>query len=131
MKKRKKPPSKSPTARTLEIYRRDGWYIDTVERWNPHTKTRHDFCGFADLIAYKGDQTHAIQATSTGNMGARFKKIIASEQAAAFTDGSSRHVVVIGWKKYAQPVERRTWRETIQQVQPSDYQLDGGCRHAG
>jgi hypothetical protein len=131
MAKKKATTKKSPTARTLEVYRRDGWFIDTVERFNPRTLNRHDFCGFADLIAYKGDETHAIQATSTPNMSARFKKIIASPQAAAWSDGKTRKLVIIGWRKYAKPEERRHWRETVQLVLPKDFSVPGGCREAG
>lgn len=40
----------SPTARSLAYCRRMGWPAGTVERYNPHSRTRHDLFGWCDLI---------------------------------------------------------------------------------
>lgn len=67
-----------PTQRTVAYLRKNGWTVGIVERWNSHAKIRQDLFGFVDLIAYAPDGgILAIQATSTPNMSARVKKILA------------------------------------------------------
>lgn len=66
----------SPTQRTLERCRREGWRAAVVERWNPHARVRHDLFGFADLVVLDGGPgLLAIQATSGSNVSARCEKL--------------------------------------------------------
>ena len=92
--------AKSPTARTLEYYRGYGVDIDVVERWVPGAQIRKDLFGFIDLVAILGEKTVGVQATSTGNIGARIKKILALPVARRWVEAPSRTLLVIGWKKY-------------------------------
>lgn len=109
--------SSSPTSLTLKLYRSLDYHADVVEHWNPHTKTRKDMFGFVDIVAVNNEgKTLFIQATSTGNMGARVKKIQANETYQLIRNNPHIQVLVIGWKKYAKPVDRKYWRPTIKEL---------------
>ena len=113
----------SPTQRTLAWCRDQGWLAQVVEYWNPHTKTRRDLYGFIDIVCL--DPTnHAIigiQATSTGNQSARVRKIQGecAEQARLWLTCHGK-LLVIGWRKYAKKVDRRSWRETVTELSLKD-----------
>jgi hypothetical protein len=68
----------SPTSRTLEVLREQGYTVAIVEKWNPHVRIRQDLFGFIDILAIKRDETLAVQATASG-VSERIKKIMASE----------------------------------------------------
>lgn len=116
----------TPNARTLEALRADGWTVDVVERYIHQTRRRHDFAGFADLIAYKGDDTLAVQATSTGNVSSRVKKILAEPRAKAWVEGERRFISVVGWKKYAKREDRKLWRPTWRPIALEDFDGPAG-----
>ena len=105
----------SPTTRTLDYLRADGWRCAVVEKFNSHTKTRHDLFGFIDILAIKGDQTLAIQATSSGDISRRVSKIESDDLQDALRDVREANwsIWVMGWKKYKKPVDRKSWRPTI------------------
>jgi hypothetical protein len=113
----------SPTQRTLKALRDDGWRAAVVERWCPHSKRRHDLFGFIDVLAIRGDDTLAVQATSTSNVSARVKKMCGPECVEAVRDwlsGDRRFVTVVGWRKYAKPVDLKLWRPTWRPIEMSD-----------
>jgi hypothetical protein len=68
----------SPTSRTLEVLREQGYTVAVVEKWNPHARIRQDLFGFIDILAIKRGETLAVQATAAG-VSARLKKITESE----------------------------------------------------
>ena len=92
----------SPTQRSLALLRKDGWTVDVTERWIPGMNVRKDFLGFVDLIALRGGETLAVQATSDngGNMAARVAKIKASPNLPIVL-AAGWAVCVLGWRKKA------------------------------
>jgi hypothetical protein len=88
----------SPTALTLRALRRDGYTAGVVEHWNPHARVRNDLFGVIDVLALKGAETLAVQATSDSNVSARVRKIAESEHIAAIREAGWA-VHVWGWKK--------------------------------
>lgn len=88
----------SPTSRTLDWLRSDGYLAAVVEKWNPHARIRNDLFGFIDILAIKDGETVAVQATSWSNMSARIKKIAESEHIGQVRRAGWT-VWVIGWKK--------------------------------
>lgn len=101
----------TPTARTMAHLRGLGYEVAVVERWNSYTRTRHDLYGFADLLAMRGRELLAVQATSTGNVSARVKKILAEPRAKLWVEpGSQRFIVVVGWAKRGARGKRKTWQ---------------------
>ena len=79
----------SPTERTLRALRKDGWVPAVVEKWIPQARRRQDLFGFIDIIAIKGTNTLAVQATSYSNVSARVTKIQQHE--------NLPHVLAAGW----------------------------------
>ena len=100
----KKAKKKSPTARSLEYLRKQGYTVAVVEKWNPVTKIKNDLFGFIDVIAIRKNETLAVQATSRDNVSHRIDKITHDEKViqnvAAVRDAGWR-IVVHGWGKMA------------------------------
>ncbi len=99
----------SPTSRTLEHMRERGYLAQVVEKWNPFAKIRQDLFGCIDIVAVREVRTHGfaivspgqtigIQATSTGNIGARVKKSIALPGLLTWLLAGN-HFWVCGWSK--------------------------------
>lgn len=88
----------SPTQLTLRKLRDDGYQAQVVEVWNPHARIRQDLFGFIDVIALRGGETLAVQATSTPNVPSRVTKIADSPLVGAVREAGWR-IVVWGWAK--------------------------------
>lgn len=88
----------SPTQLSLDRLRKDGYIADKVEQRVPHTNTTRDLFGFVDIVAVRGAETLAVQATSRSNMASRVRKIADSPHIAAVREAGWR-VVVWGWDK--------------------------------
>lgn len=100
-KKRKQPAKKSPTQRTLQWLRDEGYPLVAVtERWNPHAMIRQDLYGIIDVLAV-GKDVLAVQSTSgtsQSNMNARIRKIQDSSALTHLLTAGIR-VLVQGWRK--------------------------------
>lgn len=72
--------SVSNTVRSTRLLEAEGWIVDTVERWIPHTLHKRDLFGFIDLLAvHQGTgETMGIQTTSASNVSSRIHKMTAS-----------------------------------------------------
>jgi hypothetical protein len=90
---------KSPTQRSLEHLREQGYHCEIVEKWNPWRKVRQDLWGWCDILAIRRDEVLAVQVTSAG-VAARIKKIQESDTVAKVREAGIR-VVVHGWTKRA------------------------------
>ena len=112
--------SKSPTARTLDYLRDLGYTVGVVERHNAFSGKKNDLFGFIDLIAIRDGETIGVQATSTGNINARFKKILEEPRSSEWLRAGNK-IMVIGFKKYAKAIDRKLWRPTVKWVTEEDY----------
>lgn len=65
----------TPTARTLQYLRKANHEAGVVEKWNPHSKTRHDLFGVFDIVAITDEAVVGIQCTSGSNHSARVNKM--------------------------------------------------------
>lgn len=88
----------SPTARTLDKLRKEGWRPWVVEKWNHITHTRLDLYNIGDVLAIRGTETLLVQATSYSNVSSRVRKIADSEHIAAIREAGWK-VEVWGWHK--------------------------------
>jgi len=88
----------SPTQRTLERLRRDGWVPAVVEKWNPHARIRQDLFGFIDLVALRDDVTLAIQACSYSDVSKRVDKITHHKNLPAVREAGWL-IQIWGWRK--------------------------------
>lgn len=89
----------SPTSRTIEALKAEGWITGIVEKWNPHARIRQDLFGFADILAASPDcMPKLIQTTSGSNVSSRVAKIIAEPRArTALLSGFV--IEVWGWRR--------------------------------
>jgi hypothetical protein len=89
---------KSPTQRSLEKLRSEGYLCQIVERWNPHARIRQDLFGIGDILAIKASETLLVQTTSRGNVAARVTKIQESEHLSTILAAGWK-ITVHGWGK--------------------------------
>lgn len=99
----------SPTTRSLNLLRREGWTVGVTERWNPHARIRQDLFGFADLLAFRGAETLLVQVTTGGHVAARVQKIQALPASDLWLAGANRGIVVHGWRKVGSRGKRKAW----------------------
>lgn len=97
----------SPTQRSLQYCRKQGWVAGVTERWNSYVKIRQDLFGFIDIIMLDGGIL-AIQATTISNMAARRKKILAEHRARSWLDAGGG-IEVWGWAKRGKVGKRKLW----------------------
>jgi hypothetical protein len=88
----------TPTQLSLRHLRAEGWTAEVVERWNPHSRTRHDLFNLFDIVGVRDETTLGCQTTSSSNMAARVRKIADSEHVAAVREAGWQ-IVVHGWRK--------------------------------
>ena len=114
---------------SVHLLREHGYQVDVVERYNAYTQRKNDFCGFADLIAFRplwGEDLRslatvggmiggssepedrvvvtgclAIQATSIDNLNDRVLKITEGALGEVVADwlASGNRLECWGWEK--------------------------------
>ncbi len=69
--------SMSPTSRTLQLLRRQGYLAAVVERWIPQANLKADLFGIGDVLGvHPRDRTVLlVQCTSDGHVADRLKRI--------------------------------------------------------
>jgi hypothetical protein len=90
--------AESPTSRTLKRLRDQGYLAAVVEKTIPKTFIKQDLYGFIDILAIKGGETLAIQATSYPNVSARVNKISEHDNLGAVRE-AGWGIEVWGWHK--------------------------------
>ena len=99
---------KSPTQCTLDKWRKAGYMVAVVEKWNPHVRIRQDLFGFVDVLAVGNGETVGIQSTSHNNTSSRIRKIEDMPERVAELRNAGWRLVVEGWHK---PMHRWECRE--------------------
>jgi hypothetical protein len=89
--------SRSPTQRSLEYLREQGYHCEIVEKWNSFTKQRKDLWGWCDILAIRKDEVLAVQVTASA-VANRIKKIQESTTVALVRDAGIR-IECHGWRK--------------------------------
>jgi hypothetical protein len=87
----------TPTQRSLEYLREQGYLCEVVEKWNSFTKTRKDLWGWCDILAIRENEILAVQVTATG-VSSRIKKIMESDTLPIVRKAGVR-IEVHGWRK--------------------------------
>jgi hypothetical protein len=93
----------TPTARTLQLLRKEGWTVAVVEKWNPHSHIRQDLWGFADLIAMHPDNgLLLVQACMVGDQQKRIAKVRAEPRHREWLLAGRgwTAIAVFGWATY-------------------------------
>jgi hypothetical protein len=89
----------TPTQRSLQHLREQGYLVAIVEHWNPHARIRQDLFGWIDLLAIRDGETLAVQTTASA-VAARVKKITEAASLPAVRKAGWR-ILVHGWRKNA------------------------------
>lgn len=106
----------SPTERSLQQARRQGYVVAIVERWNPFAKVRHDLFGFGDLLCMKaGEPLLLIQTTTTAHLSERFAKLAALPTPALWLS-TGNQVELWGWALRKPRGERKRWALTVRPI---------------
>lgn len=115
----------SPTSRTLALLRKESKLSEVVEKFNCFTKQRKDLFGFIDIVAIdcEAKTTWGIQATSTGNINSRIKKICVEckENALAWIKSGNK-IEVIGWSKKGAKGKRKLWTPSRVEITLEDFE---------
>lgn len=98
----------SPTQRSLEKMRKEGYLAAITERWNAFSKTRNDLFQFIDVLCIRDNETIGIQTTSGSNVSARIAKIRSLDTAMLWL-APSRRIIVHGWKKCGPRGKVKRW----------------------
>jgi len=96
----------SPTSRTLNYIRKQGWTADIVERWipmptHPARGFRRDYLKFADLIALGEGGIIAVQSCGQAFSG-HHRKITEDDEVVENVKlwlNSGGRLLLIGWRK--------------------------------
>ena len=79
----------TPTQRSLEYLREQGYLCAIVEKWNPHARIRQDLWGWCDILAIRKNEVLAVQVTASG-VSDRIKKPVRE---------AGIRIEVHGWRK--------------------------------
>lgn len=106
-----------PGERSLQWFRKQGWWAYSVSRWVSQAGRRIDFGGFADVIAYSPSLgiIVACQATTTAHQANRLAKILSLDSAGAWLKAGGK-IHVHGWGKKGERGKRKLWRLTVTPV---------------
>ncbi len=113
---------KSPTQRTLQVLRADGWTADVAEKFirlpdHPAGGFRRDLFGLADIVAVKeGERVLFVQTTDATSVSKHLDKIRELETLPVLL--AVARVEVHGWAKPTKT--RRRWMQRIVEVLPDD-----------
>ncbi len=89
----------SPTSRTLQKMRDEGWTSQVVERWNPHARRRIDLFSVIDVIGINETETIGVQATTLSGRTTRLKKILECKEALLWQAAENRRLELWCWRK--------------------------------
>ena len=96
----------SPTQKSLEHLRKQGYVAEVVEKTIPKTFIKKDLWGFVDIVAIRDGETVGVQATSVANVSSRVNKIMDSEHYHTVKDAGWK-IEVHGWERRKPPrIER-------------------------
>lgn len=101
----------SPSSRSTQHLKTEGWFVARVEQTIPHTFIKRDAFGWADLLACHPEKGIAlVQVTSGSNLAARITKArtVAGPLTAFLLAGGK--LLAHGWRKVGPRGERKTWQ---------------------
>lgn len=104
----------SPTQRSIELLKKQGWTVWKAEHWCPFSRRRKDAFGFADLICVKPSFRGTLYVQTTSGSGSSRVKKIRETAAAGIVMAAGNPIIVHGWAKRGARGQKKTWtcRET-------------------
>jgi hypothetical protein len=107
--------SVSPTQRSLKDLRSRGATVAITEHWNAWIHQRQDLFQMFDLLALLEGRIVGVQVTSTANLSARRKKILANPIHTTWL-GCGGRILLHGWSKKGARGERKLWTLTEREI---------------
>jgi len=99
----------SPTQRTLQNLRERGYFVEVVERWNPHARIRQDLFKWVDLVAVKaGEPILGVQTTTGSNASARIQKALGNPALSHWLRAGGR-LAVFAWTPHKRRLVDGGW----------------------
>lgn len=100
----------TPTTRSLELLRSEGYTVAITEHWNAYARIRQDLFGFIDLIAIKEGVSGvlAIQTTTAAHVSARFEKIAGNPVLKVWLLSGNK-IEIHGWGLRGKRGQRKLW----------------------
>ncbi len=107
----------TPTKRSLDRLRKDGYSCCVVEKWVPSTPKgfkgpiiTRDAWNFGDILAVKVGQSGAllVQTTTSNNLAARLAKIRTIAEAGIWLAANNR-IIIHGWSRRGARGDRKLW----------------------
>ena len=99
----------TPNARSVAYLRKAGWTAEVVERWNPHSRTRHDLFGIADVQAFNPVWVLFVQATAGSHAALRRKKAEGDPRLLSWLEEYHRRFQVHEWRMVGARGKRKLW----------------------
>lgn len=133
----------SPTSRSLEHARKQGWLPWVVEFSNPFSHRKTDLFGLFDIVIVTGGETIAVQACAGASHAARRAKMLGQPQKGETeAQGELRRarlglVIASGWRteiwswsKRGARGARKLWTLRVEAVTAEDVRLAAARRAA-
>lgn len=112
---------RSPTQRSIQLLKEQGYVTYVAEHYNAFARVRRDLFGFIDIVALHPDKKGllGVQTTSGANLSAR---IIKAESLPAFSLWlrCGNAVEFHGWRKIITGKVQRTWQPIIRRIDLAD-----------
>lgn len=102
----------SPTSRSLQYLKKEGYQAQVVEKFNMFAHVRIDLFNFIDVVAMKaGEPLLGIQVTSTENLSHRIEKMNNNPNVGLWLSTGSK-IELHGWSKKGKAGKRKLWTLT-------------------
>ena len=114
----------SPTQRTLQLLRKEGYTVAVAEKFNHFIKVRQDLFGWIDVVAIHPEinGVMGVQTTSGSNLSARIKKAQALDSYKTWLEAGNS-IEFHGWRKLKNLPGNRQWDCDRRVINPSSAQL--------
>lgn len=120
----------TPTQRTLEALRRNGYIAEVVEKRLPRGFVTRDLFGCIDILAVKpGEPVLGVQATTRSNQAARYHKSIAVPELRPWL-AAGCVFEIWGWALAGARGKRKLWQPAVRRVSLAELPPAGGPEEA-
>lgn len=115
-------PSMSPTVRTLQRLREEGYTVQVVEHYNKFARRRIDLFNVIDIVAIKADKkgVFGIQTTTSSHISSRRKKALGTPELLTWLRAGNLFEIW-GWALRGPRGKRKTYQLRAVRLTVSDF----------
>lgn len=110
----------SPSARSLQELRRQGYIGQSVEKRIPYSFITQDYIHCIDIIAFRENEVIGVQATTTTHITHRFNKALTVPELVGWLKAGCKFQVW-GWSKKGPRGKKKHWTLTQRNLYLSDF----------